>query len=304
MPNLASLNHHFALSNHISFVSAKGDMPVARIENGHARCDIALQGAHILSYQAHQQAPLLWLSEDAKFAVGQSVRGGVPICWPWFGAHETQSEFPAHGFARRTEWKVISTKAMPDGATKIALGLHLNKTTEGMWPYPSRLRCTITVGAQLEIELTTENTGIETFVVSEALHTYFSVGDVSEVILHGLENTHYKDKLTAFSDKKQIDSLSFDAEIDRVYYNTEAECVIEDRQLQRKIYITKSGSASTVVWNPWIERAAQMGDMGEGGYLNMLCVESGNAMINTVTIAPGESHRLHVTYRTETMSAN
>ena len=142
----------------------------------------------------------------------------------------------------------------------------------------------------------TENTGQQSQTISEALHTYFAVTDVRQVQVYGLENTDYLDKVDGFMRKHQAGAVTIDAEVDRVYLDTESECIIDDVAGQRHIHVQKRGSRSTVVWNPWQDKAEAMGDMGEQGYLSMLCVESANAMQNAVTIPAGQSHRLWVKY--------
>lgn len=295
----AELNQRYALPDHLHFHALSDDYIVADIRNAHAEARIALQGGHILTYQAHGEAPILWLSEDAKFAPGKSVRGGVPICWPWFGAHATESAFPAHGHARTTPWQVVRTEALPDGATRIVLSICDTEKGRQLWPHASTAEIAVTVGRTLHIELTTHNTGTTAITLGEALHTYFLISDVDHVAVRGLDGCDYLDKVEGFARHTQQGDISIPAEVDRVYVNTEADCLIIDQGLKRAIRISKTGSRSTVVWNPWIEKAEKMGDLGPDGYRRMLCVESGNAFDNLVAVAPGATHTLSVTYSSE-----
>jgi D-hexose-6-phosphate mutarotase len=299
---LSELNQRYALSNQLHFHALSDDYIIAEIANQYAEARIALQGGHILTYQARGEAPLLWVSQDAKFAAGKSVRGGVPICWPWFGAHATESTFPAHGHARTTPWQVLRTEALPDGATRIALTICDTEKGHTLWPHPSSVEIVITVGKTLHIELTTQNTGSQPFTLGEALHTYFLISDVNNASVRGLDGCDYLDKVQGFSRYTQHGDIAIPAEVDRVYVDTEADCLILDRGLKRAIRISKQNSRSTVVWNPWIEKAEKMGDLGTDGYRKMLCVESGNAFDNLITVAPGDSHRLAVTYSTEPLN--
>ncbi|MDO9636273.1 MAG: D-hexose-6-phosphate mutarotase, partial [Thiobacillus sp.] len=265
-----------------------------------------LQGAHVVSFRPKSQhEPVVWVSDAAKFAPGKSIRGGAPVCWPWFGAHDTESGYPAHGFARTVDWSVTGTRRRNDAKTEITLQLVENKQTRAQWPHATRLTPTVIVGDKLEMHLATTNTGDAPVKIGEALHTYLQISDIGTVKVSGLEGCDYHDKVDNFARKKQKGAIGFSGEVDRVYVNTPADCVIEDAGLQRRIRIAKTGSQSTIVWTPWTEKAEKMGDMGHGktgaGWREMVCVESANAMDNVVTVAPGETHTLVVTYSVEAL---
>lgn len=296
-----ALNTHFAISNHVEFKTNSGGLTIAEITNDHAVATVALQGGHVMTFRPREQDPVIWLSNAARFELGKSIRGGVPICWPWFGPHTTDRNKPTHGFARTVLWKVLEIKTLDDGETQMALELINTPATQAQWSYPSQLVVIITVGMELRIELITRNTGQETFSIGEALHTYFHVSDVSRIQIQGLENCHYLDKVDNFQHKQQAEPVTIHSEVDRVYLNTKAACLIEDPGLNRRIRIAKQGSQSTVVWNPWIEKATQMGDFGDQGYLEMVCVETANALDNVVTVKPGETHRLEAVISVESL---
>jgi len=299
-PDIATLNRKFAIVGQLEFTAEANGMGVARIANSHAQSSIALQGAHIMTFQPNGEAPLIWLSPAAKLAPGKSIRGGVPVCWPWFGAHATESSFPAHGFARTVLWQVTASEALPDGRTRITFELPQGAIPSAQWPHACRVRLVVTVGQTLEVELITENTGNAPFNIGEALHTYLALSDVGNVRITGLEDCVYLDKADEFRRKAQAGTITIASEVDRVYVNTEADCLIEDRGLKRHIRIAKRGSRSTVVWNPWIEKSVKMGDFGsDTGYRSMVCVESANAAENMVSVAPGKAHSLCVVYSTE-----
>lgn len=296
---LTELNQRYAISNHVQFKEIAEGMIVAEVANQHALANIALQGAHVATFQPRGEEPVIWLSPYAKFAPGKSIRGGVPICWPWFGPHKTESKFPGHGYARTVSWELFETKALPDGSTFLRFGLIESDATRAQWPHPSTVQLEVTVGKSLRVELSTHNTGSAAFELGEALHTYFHISDVAKTTIRGLENCEYLDKVQDFARVTQKDGIVIDSEVDRVYVNTTADCVIEDKGLKRAIRISKQGSRSTVVWNPWTEKADKMGDFGKDGHRGMVCVESGNAMENVVTLAPGEIHKLVAVYSVE-----
>lgn len=295
MPSLDSLNHHFAIAGQLTFKAAPGNMQLAEIDNAYARATIALQGAHVMGFQPHGATPVLWLAAQAQLAAGKALRGGVPICWPWFGAHPERADLPAHGFARKLDWRVIASETLQDGSTRVAFELHKNEIVRAQWPYLCHLSCIVTVGRTLAVELVTENKGYTPLPLSEALHTYLAVGDVERVRVLGLENCRYFDKTDGATRTQQGPIEHISAEIDRVYQGTTAECVVEDPVLGRRIRIVKRGSQATVVWNPWAEKSAAL-DMGASEYRSMLCVESANALDSALTLAPGERHSLHAEY--------
>ncbi len=306
-PDVEQLNEKYSLqngNNYLRFKTGRGGMIVIEIQNNQASAIISLQGAHLLSWIPKGEEDVIWLSEDASFAPGKSIRGGVPICWPWFGAHgsttkEANPDYPAHGFARTTNWEVICTEDLDSDRTRITFITLPQAENVQMWPAETSVQFQLTIGKKLEIELITHNNGSEPITIGQALHTYFNVGDVSNVLLHGLDNTDYLDKLEDFRLKVQHGPVTINEEVDRIYLDTTTECVIEDKTLKRNIIINKCGSHSTVVWNPWQETAAKMGDLGEEGFKKMLCVESCNAAEDVVTIEPAKAHHLWVQYEVQ-----
>lgn len=302
-PDLARLNKQFAFSHEdqqLHFATGKGEMPLVEIKNKQASATIGLQGAHLLSWIPAGEEEVIWLSSDAVFATGKSIRGGIPVCWPWFGAHEKNSSCPAHGFARTVYWQVTNARALPGGETCISFTLDsstLEEYYQAMWPQPVMAEYTLTIGKVLRLELTTYNKSDEVITLGQALHTYFNVGDITDTVVYGLEGKDYLDKTDGFKRKTQAGPVLIEAEVDRVYLQTPDDVVIDNAR--RKIVIRKQGSLSTVVWNPGREVAEKMGDLGKDGYLAMLCVESANAAEDTVLIKAGDQHTLHVTYSIE-----
>jgi D-hexose-6-phosphate mutarotase len=194
---------------------------------------------------------------------------------------------------------VENSAVLADGRIKLHLRLLQSEAMQAQWPDPSELQMMIYVGKTLELELLTRNQCLKPFHISEALHTYFAVSDIRQASILGLENCHYMDKVDDGARKQQDGAIQINAEVDRVYVDTSADCIIDDPGWQRKIRISKENSQSTIVWNPWLEKAEKMGDFGPEGYLGMVCVESGNALENTLEITAGSEHVLRVKYSVE-----
>jgi len=299
---IEQLNDQFAIdegAHQLRFINGKGDIPIVEIENKQAAASISLQGAHLLSWIPAGEGDVIWLSDQARYAMGQSIRGGIPICWPWFGAHETNTAYPAHGFARTCYWQVDSTKALSSGETEVTFKLDTRTIgdRQAMWPWATCAEYRLVIGKDLTLELTTINNSEQVINLGQALHTYFNVGDIQNTGIYGLEDKTYLDKTDHFKPKNQQGPISVDKEVDRVYLQTADDVIIDNKK--RKIRITKQGSQSTVVWNPWKTVAEKMGDLGVDGYLKMLCVESANAAEDIVSIQPGERHTLLVRYLLE-----
>ena len=302
MSHQDTLNNRFAIAGQLHFETAGDGLLVAKIANAYSTASICLQGGHVMSWQPKEASvPVVWLSKLAKLVPGKSIRGGAPVCWPWFGAHATEAGSPGHGYARTVPWEVRSTHTRGDGTTEIALTLVESDATRALWQHSSQAEILVSVGKTLKIALTTRNLGDTDFVIGEALHTYLQIGDITEARVFGLEGCTYLDKAGGNVRKQQADAITFSGETDRVYVNTEAECVIEDSRLQRRIRIAKTGSHSTVVWTPWAEKADKMGDFGPDGWREMVCVESANALENVVTVPAHGSHTLAVEYSAEAM---
>jgi len=296
MNKSTDLNARFGVENTVNFEQGPGGLVIIQITISDAKASIALQGAQVLTWTPTDEQPVIWLSPEAKYIANKSLRGGVPICWPWFGPHESQSSFPAHGVARTSTWQVNSVDVLTDGRVQLRFTLPQTVDIGAYWPYVTPLHYVVTIGRTLELELTTHNESETEITLGEALHTYFAVSDVRSVHVNGLNGCEYIDKVDGSLRKLQQGEVNITGEVDRVYLDTTSECIIEDIGWQRRIHIEKQGSRSTVVWNPWIEKGAKLGDLGETGYLNMLCVESANAADNVATVTSGGQHQLWVKY--------
>lgn len=299
MGDISVLNEAWGIEGHLTFVLGKGDMPVIEINNDFAQASIALQGAHILSFQPKGEDELIWMSEDATFAVGKSLRGGVPICWPWFGPHASDSKLPGHGPARTVNWQPVASTMLADGSTSVRLEMQQNEQVKTVCGQALQAQLHIVVGKTLKISLETKNLGDTSFTLGQALHTYFNISDVRKVYVEGLEGCEYLDKVDGFSSKHQEGSVTISQETDRVYVNTGNQMRIVDAGMNRTIVIRNQGSASAIVWNPWLETAKKMGDLGQDGYLHMLCVETANAADDVVELAAGASYVMATEYSIE-----
>jgi D-hexose-6-phosphate mutarotase len=304
---LHDLNDRYAIPFKLRFKALGDGLIAADISNPHATASICLQGGQVLSWQPTSTVePVIWLSSAAKFSPQTSIRGGIPVCWPWFSAHSSEVSFPMHGFARTQPWQVKGSRSLDNGSTEIRLTMPITTAMQAMWSHQAQLDMLINVGETLKIALITRNLGVSDFTITEALHTYFSVSDVAQVQVEGLDGIHFHDKAAGWTEGDQAGAIGFAAEVDRVYVNTPQRCTIVDPAWQRHIHIAKLGSQSTVVWNPWAARAAQMGDLGnadhevnQDGWKRFVCVESANARENAVTVPAGKSHTMAVEYRVE-----
>jgi glucose-6-phosphate 1-epimerase len=265
------------------------------IRNKSAEAKIALQGAHLFHFQKHGDEPLLWVSKKSHFTNGKAIRGGIPICWPWFGKHKTDANLPQHGFARTTLWEYVATKEKDDSSTEITLRLPNTPNNAVLWPYKAELTLRITIGSILQLDLITRNCGRQAFTISSALHSYFTVSTINDVTVKGLDNTPFLDTLTMKHDV-QNGNIRIHQETDRVYQNVLHPITLHDRK--RVISIRSMGSKSAVLWNPWIEKSQLMTDLNNNGYQKMLCIETANALEDEHTLAPGTTHTLSTSIST------
>jgi glucose-6-phosphate 1-epimerase len=271
-----------------------GNLPRLVIKTRLGAAEVYFQGAHVTAWHpASASEPVLWMSGSSSYEMGKPLRGGVPICFPWFGAHASDAKAPGHGFARLRDWTLIEAAESAEGVVTLALELASDRALTPLWPHAFRAVHRITIGATLTMALEVTNPGSEAFTFEEALHTYFAVRDVRNVTVTGLEQTEYLDKVTGFDRKTQgSEPIRFTGETDRVYLNTTAACVIDDPGARRRITIRKTGSEATVVWNPWIAKARAMPDFGDDEWPAMVCVETCNVNVHARKLAPGAAHTM------------
>lgn len=298
MPEIDALNGRFARSSGVAFDVSQLGGPVARLKFGGHEAVIALRGAQVLSWRPAGQDEALWLSPVARLDGEKAVRGGIPVCWPWFGPHPKDPTASAHGFVRTQMWDVVATEASA-GSSRLTLAFEAGLEMIHAWRGHARLALTVDLGERLALSLATENRGTTPLELSEALHTYFAVGEIARVSVRGLEGHDYIDKLDRDLEKPQGGPILIDREVDRIYLGPAPKITIEDRSLARRIAIRSEGSGATIVWNPWIDKAARLGDMGADGWRRMLCIETANAGPRMVTLAPGARHEMSASYAFE-----
>lgn len=291
------------LHPHIKITEDANGLQYLEIDNPLATAKIALQGAHVIHWQPKtEKQPVLWLSDHARYVKGRSIRGGVPICWPWFGAHPTDSTLCPHGFARVIPWQMLDADSTDTGATRIVLQMLETAEAKRQLSYDYVLTMMITIGNRLKIDLATTNKADHPFVFGEAFHTYLNVSDVGNIRITGLQDCIFADKLREYRRYVEHHVLKFDGEFDRVYLNHNSDCIVYDPIFNRMIRVGKSGSDTTVVWTPGAEKAHAMGDMGSGDeWRQMVCVETANALENSVVISPGRTHTMSVEYSVEVL---
>jgi D-hexose-6-phosphate mutarotase len=261
---------------------------VVTLANAAATAEISLYGGHILSYRPAGKDDILFMSDKAVFETGKPIRGGIPVCWPWFGPHAADKTLPAHGFVRTMNWKIVGEE---DGESHSGLTLECTATaeTKALWPHEFKVTIAFFVGKTLSIALTTENTGDEPFDFTDALHTYFRVGDIAKTTVVGFDGSEYVDRTVQPRVKgMQTGDITIAKETDSVYLR-QAACVIEDKSTGREITINPQLFPDAVVWNPWADRAKAIADLGDDEYKNMICVEAGSVLENTITVDPGTS---------------
>ena len=303
MKNVIDLNSSFGKQDAISFREISDGIVVVDIDNVFATASVSLYGGHIVSWQPKSQSkPVLWVSELVKFQQGKAIRGGVPICWPWFGAHPSQASLPGHGYARITHWELMSVQTLTNGATELTLSLGKTDLSEAHWHGDVRLTLKLTIGDTLVIALTTLNESELAVTFTEGLHTYFQISDIASIRVLGLEGSNYTDLVNQNERRTQQDAIAFESELGRIFLDNQATCVIEDHAFNRRIRIEKTGSNSTAVWNPGLNVASKMDDLGAVGWRDMVCVESANAMENFVTVVSGAKHTMLVTYTADNIS--
>jgi glucose-6-phosphate 1-epimerase len=268
----------------------KNGFEYIEVVNAAASAKIALQGAHIFEYAKKGEESLLWLSPKSAFEEGVAIRGGIPLCWPRFGSLD--ESMMQHGFARTSLFTFVSKRELNASTTEVHLQLHDSETSRVLWNHRFVLDVKIVISERLTISLETKNLDEKSFMITQALHTYFRVSQIENITIKGLENRYYFD--TLLDEKhKEPQSITIDKEIDRVYIDTDDTIVLHDKT--RKIELQTVGSASTIVWNPWREKCSKMSYMTKDAYKEFVCIESANAFDDFVLIKSKKTHTLHLT---------
>jgi glucose-6-phosphate 1-epimerase len=271
-------------------VAGAGGLERVRIESPAAEGEMYLHGGHVTSWKPTGWDEVLFMSRLARFETSRAIRGGVPVCFPWFGAHPSNAQAPSHGFARLKPWKLDAIKE-PGGVVTVTMSLTNDQDTELWWPSRFRLEHRATFGATLTLELIVTNTGDTPFTFEEALHTYYRVGDIRHVRVRGLERKRYLDALDFSHEKMQEDEIVFAEETDRIYLDTVKPVTIDEAG-RRTLQITTERSHATVVWNPWVDKARALADLGDEEWQRFVCVETCNVAPRAVDLAPGHQHAM------------
>jgi glucose-6-phosphate 1-epimerase len=295
LDDIQILQGRFGISGAVRFTAGENGMARVLVTTPQAEAELYLHGAHLTRYQPRGERPLLFLSAQSRFAPDAPIRGGVPIVFPWFGPKAGDPTAPMHGFVRTQAWRVESVAQDPDGQIAVTLGLDCTGSAPGGWSAAFALRFHVRVGSRLEISLEARNPSAAPLTIEEALHTYLAVGDVRQISIAGLAGSVYIDKTDAARRKAQgPEPIRITQETDRVYLGTRSTCAVDDPAWGRRLVLEKSGSDATVLWNPWIAKAAAMPDFGDAEWPGMLCIETANVAEHAVTLQPGQHHELRV----------
>lgn len=249
----------------------------------------SLQGGQLLSFQRHDQRPLLWLSEQALMQPGKAIRGGIPLCWPWFGPAPDGSGRPAHGFARNLPWRLTSVLT-EDNSWVVRFQLSDSADTRALWPHSFEASLTYQLGRTLRIDFCVVNLDPAPFSMSYAFHSYFPVDDIRQAEVLGLNGCDYYDQLQSMRFLRQQGPVRFDAECDRIYVDTAGEYLLRDGASGAELQIQTENCHSAIVWNPWVEKSQRLSDLADSAYQHMLCVECGNVNGNSIVVPAGGAH--------------
>jgi glucose-6-phosphate 1-epimerase len=279
------------LPDGVRVVPGRGGLSAVRVDVPACSAEIYLHGAHLTSWRPHG-AEVLWVSDEAVYRPDKAIRGGVPICFPWFADGRDGSAKPAHGFARTTEWRLVD--ASNDGRrVELTLSLTDTEETRALWPHQFTADYRVRMGEDgLALLLTVTNTGVGAFTFEEALHTYFGVADIRSATVQGLEGSSYLDMVPGADRGPHVQDgpIAFTGETDRTFQGTSATAVIRDAD--RSVRAARDGSRSAVVWNPWVAKSAAMADFGDDEWTGMVCVETANVKADAVTLEPGADHTM------------
>lgn len=305
--DIAALNAEFGIPGVLRFSENHGGLAMIEIANGLATATISPYAGQVLAYRP-SAAPddLLFVSERAYYAPGKAIKGGIPICWPWFGPDPEDKGRGGHGFVRAWPWEVRACKSQPDGSTLVKLGLADDASTRAIWPWFFNLRLEVVVGATLSVALITRNAGDAPIRITQGLHTYFKVGDATQTRVERLDGCRYIDKAAGAGDAVVVQegAVTVSGEVNRIYEQVPASLSIEDPVLNRRIRIDAQHSRTCVVWNPWVETARAMDDLDDLDYLRFLCVETVNTASEAIEIPPQGESRIVAEYRIEPLTAS
>jgi glucose-6-phosphate 1-epimerase len=294
--NVKELNRRFGVPGLAEVVRGNAGLPKVSITSAAAAGQMYLHGAHVTSWKPAGAEEVLFLSSHSRWEEGCAIRGGIPICFPWFRAKSDDSHAPAHGFVRTKAWQLESI-VQRGSAISVSMFTESDASTRRWWPADFRLVHRVTFGSELYLALEATNRGTMPVRFQEALHTYHRVGHVQTALLHGLNKVHFLDNTDSNREKVQDGDVAIVSETDRAYLTAQPGLVLEDPTLKRSIHIAKENSRTTVVWNPWVEGARALADLGDDEWTQMFCVEASNVLEYAVDLAPGKQHRMAANIR-------
>jgi glucose-6-phosphate 1-epimerase len=287
-----ALNRQFGIDGRVRVVSGNGGLPKLEVATKSASAEIYLHGAQVTSWKPAGAEEVIFISGHSHWEDGRAIRGGIPVCFPWFRANVDDPKAPAHGFVRTREWQLDSVSSEEDRYVIAALSTESDASTRYWWPHEFRLALRITTGSTLGLELTATNTGSSPFSFEEALHTYFRVGQAASVRVRGLNGISYLDNVDRNREKIQVGDVVFTCTTDSAYLNIQSAAELVDPVLCRTVRTEKENSRTTVIWNPWQHGAASLPDLGEDEWQQMTCVEASNILSSAVSLGPGEAHTM------------
>ncbi len=294
--SISDLDTHFGIPDVASVVAGTGGLAKVVVSTPNSTGEMYLHGGHVTSWVPKGASDVLYCSPHSLWLDGRAIRGGVPVCFPWFGDKADDPVAPAHGVVRTKAWELESI-LMSDGDVAVSMFTESNDETRRWWPYDFRLVCRATFGVQLKLELIVSNTGSSPFVFEEALHAYFRVGDAEAASIDGLDATDFIDKTDQRARKCHHGVLRFSAETDSVFLNTQYSIELVDPVLQRRLILEKLNSLTTVVWNPWAVKSSAMSDLGRDEWKRFICLETSNVGPYAVRLDPDKHHVMAATIR-------
>jgi len=288
---IEELDQRFGIAGQARIVAGAGGLAKVVVTLPAATAEIYLHGAQVTSFVPAGHEDVLFLSELSRFEDGRAIRGGVPVCFPWFRGKADEAKAPAHGVVRTRAWELVSMTANGAIATVVFATIS-DAASLAWWPHAFRLIHRVTIGAELRMELLATNTGTVPMRIEEALHSYHRVGDVRQVRIAGLDEVRLLDNMDGNREKVQRGDVLFTKAMDNAYLETRSALALIDPLLGRQIQIEKEGSATTVVWNPWAEGAKALADLGDDEWTQFACVEASNILSGAVEIAAGATHAM------------
>ena len=292
----AVLGRRFRIPGAAQVVVGNGGLPKVVVSTPEASGEMYLHGGHVTSWKPKDMREVLYLSPNSLFVDGRAIRGGIPVCFPWFGDKADDPAAPAHGFVRTKDWQLEAVERTGTPVV-VTMSTASDEGTRKWWPFDFRLGCRASFGQELKVELIATNTGSDAFTFEEALHAYFAVKDCEVATVRGLDGTRYLDKTDSYVEKSQVGDVRFSGETDRVYLETKSALALVDDAGKRTTTVEKENSHTTVVWNPWSEKSAALQDLGADEWKNFVCIETTNVGPSAVTLEPGQSHTMAMIVR-------